>query len=184
MKISKLVLAGCLAVLVVHEGASAVRETAAAGLWTSTATWVGSTVPQAGDDVVATHAVTLDTSTPSLNSFSNTAAVTFSGWETALTATNVFINGTLTHPVQSAMATNASGVWVADHRVWIVCSNLTVAAGKLIDVKGKGWQGATNLTHGRGPGGGLNNGIRGNGASYGGQGGVGDMGSILLPGAV
>ncbi len=167
----------------------AAKTTTKAGYWTNTTTWVGGSLPQAGDDVVIAHAVTLDQSTPWLASCSNTAAITFIGWNTALQATNVYVNNTITHNVQSQIAP-ADGVtapqplvnggtyeqWVPDNRVWIICSNLTVAVGQTISVKGKGYAGNSGTGPGSGPGGGKNVG-GGGGGGYGGGGGTSGAGT-------
>src|ERR1035437_5946085 len=102
------------------------------GFWTNAATWGGGGTPGNGDDAVINSgvSVTVDVSTASLNSFTNTGTLTFVGWNTVLTSTVVTVNGTITHLGQSATTTNGSGQWVPDNRVYIVCSNLTVASGR------------------------------------------------------
>jgi hypothetical protein len=132
------------------------RTTAAAGYWTNTATWVDSLPPAANDDVVIDHAVTLDVSPPVLASCSNNATLTFVGWQTVLTATVVIVNGTITHPPQSDTngVGGVYGDWTPDNRVWIVCTNLTVSAGKSINVNGQGYKtGAAGCGPGSGPAG-------------------------------
>lgn len=137
---------------------AATRTTIAMGYWTNEAVvWGGGNLPQAGDDVVVVHAVTLDESTPWLSSCSNTATLTFLGTNTALRSTNVYVNGTITHPAQTDVDGNPGTYtdWTPDSRIWIVCSNLTVLSGKKIDAMGAGYkshQGAYGS--GRGPGGG------------------------------
>ena len=150
--------------------------------WWTGANWNESTVPQAGDDVLITNknvGVLLTNATPWLSSLviSNASggvvSLIFSNWNTTLSATNVMIgpNGTLTHPPQSATATNGAGQWVPDNRVWIVCTNLTVATNGSINVDTKGWIGAPMTGSGRGPGGGAGSAGGGGGGGYGGAGG-------------
>ncbi|MBI2440407.1 MAG: hypothetical protein HYV35_03450, partial [Lentisphaerae bacterium] len=88
----------------------------------------------------------------------------FSNWDSSLTATNVTIltNGQMTIP--AAFSNNAMS-----NRVWIICSNLSIAAGASINADSKGYRGALNSlgeTTGHGPGGSASSG----GASYGGRG--------------
>ncbi len=151
------------------------------GNWSSYANWSDAMPPIVGQHVIVDGSVTLAQTTPPLASLTNNGTLTFTTTNAILHAREVSVNGTITHTVNS----DANGVdgWSVDGQVWIVCSNLTVAAGKAIDVKGKGWQGGTNNIAGRGPGGGPNNGVRGNGASYGGLGGVGNGATTsLVPG--
>ncbi len=157
---------------------AASRSTIAAGYWTNTAIWASSAMPANGDDVSVGHAVTLDVSPPALKTFANTATLTFVGWNTALTATVVTVNGTITHPTQGDI-TGTRGVyadWTPSNRVWIVCSNLTVNTSKSIDVSGKGYIGgrwAPGPYEGKGPGGGWSaSSVSGGGGSHGGGGGL------------
>jgi len=184
-------VAGMLAALAGSAQAATKTTASPGGYWTNTATWVGGSLPQAGDDVVIAHAVTLNQSTPLLASCSNTAAITFIGWNTALQATHVYVSNTITHNVQSQIAPD-NGVtapqplvnggtyeqWVPDNRVWIICSNLTVAADKTISVEGKGYAGNSGTGPGSGPGGGKS-GTAGNagGGGYGGQGATKNAGT-------
>jgi hypothetical protein len=163
------------------------RITAAPGNWNDPATWVdGDTlgVPQAGSNVILNHAVTLSETTPELESFTNNATLTFNGWNTRLRAATVTVNGTITHPNQTDVA-GTSGVsadWTPDHRVWIVCTNLTVNASQSIDVNGKGYQGGqgTHPRVGRGSGGGgvYDTNTSGGGGTHGGGGGLTGRASI------
>ena len=136
--------------------------TIAAGPWDWPATWQGGIVPGPGDSVAVNHAVTLLCGTPTLASFSNNATLTFNGWNALLAAENVTINATVTHLAQTATAIDPfSGVWVPDNRVWIVCTNLTLNASKMIDVGGMGYNGVS------GPG---RSSVNYSGGSYGGAG--------------
>jgi hypothetical protein len=156
------------------------RITAAPGNWSDPATWEdGGTlgVPKAGDNVMLNHAVTLSETTPELESFTNNATLTFNGWNTRLRAATVTVNGTITHPNQTDVA-GTPGVyadWTPDHRVWIVCTNLTVNASRSIDVNGKGYiAGTTSARPGKGPGGGQVSvsTTSGGGGTHGGGGGL------------
>jgi hypothetical protein len=159
------------------------RITAAPGNWNDPATWVdGDTlgVPQAGDSVMLNHAVRLSETTPELEAFTNNATLTFNGWNTRLRAATVTVNGTITHPNQTDV-TGTPGVnsdWTPDHRVWIVCTNLTVNNGQSIDMNGKGYQGGQGTLPriGRGPGGG---GGYGDGGATSGGGGTHGGGGVL-----
>ena len=150
--------------------------TAAAGPWDWPATWQGGIVPGPGDSVTINHAVTLLCGTPTLASFSNNATLTFNGWNAPLNADVVTINATVTHLAQTATAIDpVAGVWVPDNRVWIVCTNLTLNAGKAIDCEGKGYNGVS------GPG---RSSVNYSGGSYGGAGeGSGGLtyGSVEAP---
>ena len=116
------------------------------GNWTNTATWGGSGIPLLGDDAIinAGKSVTVDVTTAYLNNFTNNGTLVFLGTNTALQATNVRLNGTNTHAVESATTTNADGNWYPDNRVWFVCSNLTLAG--TINVNGCGFQGGPGTT--------------------------------------
>ena len=145
--------------------------TVQAGNWTNSSTWAAGAVPVEGDDVVVNHAVMLSQETPALHSFSNTATLTCTGWTTQLLATEVYVNGTITHPAQSALSTDGSGAWVPDNRVSIICSNLTVAKTASINGNMNGFIGVKSAV-GRGPGGGaVNMGSVAGGGGYGGSGG-------------
>ncbi|MBI2438348.1 MAG: hypothetical protein HYV36_06005 [Lentisphaerae bacterium] len=138
--------------------------------WSVATNWSGG-VPAAGDDAVITNAsvvILLTNSAPASEwlsslTISNTATLIFSNWNTTLSATNVTI-------ATNAMVTCAGPFTntVMSNRVWLVCSNLSVAVGASINVDGKGYAGAaTNETRGHGPG----NGTLRAGGTYGGFGG-------------
>ncbi|MBI2442256.1 MAG: hypothetical protein HYV35_12915 [Lentisphaerae bacterium] len=139
--------------------------------WFGTNNWSSQSVPATGDDVVITNdnvTVILTNSTAELSSLliSNKATLLFSNWSTALSATNVTIGGRTSTVTCAGPFTNT----VMSNRVWIVCSNLTVAAVGYINVDAKGYAGAaTNESRGSGPG----NGTTRAGGSYGGLGGMG-----------
>lgn len=158
-------------------------NSAGSGYWTNGATWSGGTVPSDGQDAVIlnAHTVTVDTSSASLNSLTVNAGgiLTFAGWNTVVTSTTVQVNGTMTHLPQSATATNSSGQWVPDARVYVVCSNFTLAAGATNNVNGKGYAGGALSSTGKGPGGGgygsgNNTGAGGSHAGYGQRGTAGE----------
>ncbi len=146
-----------------------VTATTGAGNWND-AIW-NNGAPAAGDEVTVGHAVTLTNSTPELATFQNNATLTFGGWNTALRATTVTVNGTITHNAQTATAVGGGGLWVPDNRLRIVCSNLTVNSSKTIDANSKGYPGpTTSSTTGRGPGGPGISAWYGCSASFGGRG--------------
>jgi hypothetical protein len=145
--------------------------------WWTGANWNGSTVPQAGDDVLITNknvGVLLTNATPWLSSLviSNASggvvSLIFSNWNTALNVTNLTIGSNATLTCAGAF-TNAPDM---TNRVYIVCSNLTALRGGAINVNARGYRGGiTGSANGSGPGGGTG------GAGYGGQGGEGSSGT-------
>ena len=142
------------------------------GDWFDATKWVPSdTSPNAGDDVVIPNgSVILSNSSASLASFTITnATLTFTNWGTALMAGNITIqtNGILNHVVCDTNAGPSN-----TNRVYILCSNLTVNVGGLIDANGCGYVGRTNGLTGQGPGGGGFATTSGGGGGYGGTGGT------------
>jgi hypothetical protein len=145
------------------------NATTGAGSWTNGAIWSLGRRPVPGDDVTVKHAVLLPRSTDYLSSFTITnATLTFTNWATALHAVTVIVqsNGTLSLP--AAFTTSQMS-----NRVWVVCSNLTIAAGGMILADARGY-----LTE-NGPGRGYYNGVHWGcgGGGYGGKGGFGQWGS-------
>lgn len=136
------------------------------GYWTNPATWGGGPVPGPGDVVTINGGVTVTNDTAvsgALISMDVGGTLVFSGWNSAITATTVSVTGTVTHLQNSA--TNSP--WTPDHRVYIVCSNLTMGLTGKIDVTGMGYNGARTGARGYGPGGSTGN----SGGGYGGLGG-------------
>ena len=124
--------------------AGAVTTTAtSSGLWDETGIWDNG-VPQAGDTAVigAGANVLLTNATAALESLTvnNTATLTFSNLAAQVQATNVTISsgGNVTHTINTD--TNDTDGWQVDGRVYIVCSNFTLAAGGSINVDYKGFQ--------------------------------------------
>ena len=154
------------------------------GDWFDATKWVGTVAPVSDGDaaVITNGSVILTNSTPGLSSFIiSNATLTFSNnWNTELLASNVTVAGTLTHAVNLTTTTNASGQWIPTNRVYVVCTNFTLASNGTIDASAKGYQGNTNwassVRTGYGPGGGHGEAgkMRGGGGSYGGLGGLGD----------
>ena len=162
-----------LAAIVLLAGAMAARaDTNAWTVASGTNDWYGDTnywslthFPLAGEDVVITNAgvgVLLTNSAPASSSFnslviSNTATLIFSNWDTALSATDV--------KIQKSSIVTCAGPFTnspeMSNRVWLVCSNLFIAASASINANGKGYTG------GAGPGSGT---AVGQGGGYGGQG--------------
>ena len=136
--------------------------------WSNPDNWSTLATPAAEDQVVIdasaapNTSVLLDATTPWLSSLAvSDATLTLTNWTTAIRADNVLINanGKLTLP--PAFTSTAMS-----NRVWIVCSNLTVAAGGMVDADGKGFASE------QGPG--VGDGVpkdSGAGAGYGGRGG-------------
>jgi hypothetical protein len=160
-----LVMAACG---VAHANSVTSLVNAAGASWHDTNTWVGQVVPTTGDDVVvaATNGVALTNSTDFLNSITvkTNATLNFRNWTTLLSASNVMVNGTITH---TAATTNGAPT----NRVYILCTNLTVAG--VIDADGKGYQGGRSnvgITVGQGPGGGQAGGDPSGAGGYGGEG--------------
>lgn len=157
--------------------------------WTGGASgdWAGEDVwdpqaPAAGDDVIientsstAVMDITCGTATPALNSLTikgsskKTATLTMSGWDSKIEAATVAVNA---NGVLSCA--DGGGTEESLSRVWIVCTDLTVAANGKIDVTGKGYGGAWTGKDavGFGPGAGGTSGGGASGASHGGYGGA------------
>lgn len=149
------------------------------GYWTNMAVWGGGGTPGINDDATINSgvSVTVDVSTATLTACTVGGTLTFLGTNTSLFATTVTITSNVTHAVQGATTTNPAGEWVASNRVWIVCSNLTVALGGSINVKAKGYTGGPGTGgSGKGPGGSPYNAARPGGAGHGGVGGYGTSG--------
>ncbi|MBI2437799.1 MAG: hypothetical protein HYV36_03165, partial [Lentisphaerae bacterium] len=154
------------------------------GDWSAAANWTPSGPPNDGDDAVITNSgasVILSSSSSNLASLTLSKTLTFTNWDTALTATNVTIltNGAMTLP--AAFTNNQMS-----NRVWIVCSNLLVASGGSISTDGKGYKGGP-VSGGNGNGPGYGQGVNGNwdcsGAGHGGNGGDGGIETVgRLPG--
>ncbi len=160
-----LVLAGA-----VMNGEAVPREwTGGAGTpdWFTAANWSpADAAPQPGDAIIIANgaAVLLAANTPMLGSFAITnATLTFTNWNTTLRATNVFIR-------QSALLTLPAPFRAVagemTNNLTIVCTNLTLDAGAVIDVSGKGYN------YSDGPGKGTDGPYSGGGA-HGGRGGNG-----------
>jgi hypothetical protein len=142
--------------------------------WNVSTNWSQGRVPSDGDDVrIASGSVMLTNATPVLYAFTmNGGTLTFSNWDTSLTASNVALNGgTVTHSVETY--TNAP--WIPDSRVYFRCYNLTVAANGALNTDGRGYAGGIGTRYnGCGPGGGVGYywSAYGGGGGYGGAGGV------------
>ncbi len=161
--------------------------------WFDTNNWSGLALPVAGDSVLITNAgnnVLLTGSPPYLLSFAiSNKTLIFSNWDACLSATNFTIGSGGTITVANAFTTSQMS-----NRVDIVCSNLTLEAGGMINVAGKGFAGGDAAsTNGYGPGGGRgktpeSNGS-GGGGGHGGRGGYswlgyGVAGGVTNDGAV
>lgn len=174
----------CLSLLVLLCGIHAAAETTtwdgSSGYWSNDLKWDHG-VPQDNDEaVVNAGTVTVSSPTAALTSYTHNGGVLlFTNWSTRLQAATVTLNGgSLTHAVCNISADPGN-----TNRVWIVCSNLTVEAGGLVDVNEKGYIGGLDgtTTGGQGTGGGGNAAQTGGGGSYGGTGGNGWLGGAAGP---
>ncbi len=170
-------------------GSAAVTWSGAGGDsdWFNPTNWSGELLPGATDDVfVVTNGIggpTLTGSVAVLTLTLSNKTLLFQGTNTILTASNVTVagsSGKITHSAQETTSTNAAGLWIPNHLVWIVCSNFDLASGAAINADGMGYAGGTNTyTNGCGPGGGIYSVSKGGGGGYGGAGGQGNSaGSI------
>ena len=151
--------------------------------WFNASNW-DSGVPGAGDNAIiaGSPSVDLTNATAALGSVAvSGGTVTFSGWTTALTATNVLLTGgTVTLP--SAFADTGPS-----NRVWVVCTNFFLGAGATINADYLGFT-ATASSAGDGPGAGgarAGAGYGGFGANYASLGGFpyGSESAPLAPGS-
>ncbi len=178
----------CVSVLLGAGVAQATTKTwSGAGDWfADTGNWSPSP-PVTGDsvEVAAGSSLTLTNSPPALAALTQLGGtLTFTGWDTVLTAATVTVSGTLTHPAQSATSTNALGVWVPDNRIQIACETFTLSGAGKINVTLKGYISQADQ-HGYGPGGGMTGtGPRASGAGHGGTGGRGGVSHQLVGGNV
>ena len=161
-------------------GASATNP----GAWGESDNWSGGAVPVAGDDVTipAGFTVTNSASTPALGGVSVSGTLVFQNWDTALNATAVTVpNGgvlTCAGPFTDTEMSN---------RVWVVCTDFTLASGGKVDVNAKGWGSTARLRAVYGPGGKSGEasvGNQGGGAAHGGFGGWGYTGNGTVYGDV
>jgi hypothetical protein len=158
--------------LILAMGMTAAAETitwsGTSGAWSDPGNWDLSRAPLAGDDVVITvsgASVLLSSSTPALGSLTLGRTLTFTNWNTTLTATNVAIQAGAVVGLPPAF----TDVQMSN-RVNIVCSSFLLASTAVIDGNQKGFVGVTGgqgRTTGYGPGAG---GARG-GGGHGGRGG-------------
>lgn len=146
------------------------------GDWATATIW-NNGAPVAGDDVAinASKSVTVSTAVGNFNSFTVNGTLTFTNWDTSLSATTVTIasGGSVTLP--PAFTTSQMS-----NRVYFICTDFTLASNATINVDAKGWSGGTNVTgrDGSGPGGGQHCTVNGSaGGGYGGTGGTGAWGS-------
>ena len=132
------------------------------GTWETAGNWTPAGLPSPFDTAVITNGSVLFGVSRTVKSLvvSNGAEVVFTNWNTILTVSNdVVVEGTITLPGPFTESQESN-------RVQIVCSNLTVATGGLIDADGAGFAGQ------HGPGKGVTS-TRGGGGGHGGDGGWG-----------
>ena len=137
--------------------------------WNQSANWSPSGVPASDDMAIIDSGTVTLSNTVYVGSMDvrSGATVLFTNWSTTLSATNVTIQSggklTCAGPFTESQMSN---------RVYIACSNLTVASGGLIDVNDRGWAGGLPGAAGNGPGkGGWGSDYYGAGAAHGGHGG-------------
>lgn len=147
-------------------------------LWSEGVNWSAG-VPVDGQDVtINSGSVTLTEATAELASFTLAKGATLNveGWESALTATNLTIAGTVTHAAQTVTEPDpVSGEWIPQHRIWLKGSNLVVTANGVLDADYVGY------LPGAGPGRSIDDVQGGGGGSYGGHGGSGYGGTFWGP---
>lgn len=110
--------------------------------WHSAANWTAG-VPVDGQDVaILAGNARLTAATASLNSFrlSTGRTLTVDGWESLLNATELRVEGTITHTANNVQFPDAAGNWVRQHRILLQGSNITIAAGAVIDADWKGYR--------------------------------------------
>ena len=181
------------AVFVPSDSSGIVREwtgEAGDGNWTTAGNWSPAGVPGSYDSLTlpAGQTAVLGTGedTPLYLALNCAGTLVLSNWTTRLRAfadVNVLNGGVLTcaDAILSGDATNSTSYAEQTFsRVWVACSNLTVFAGGMVDLKLKGWRGAPGSIQcrGYGPGSTPNN----FGAAHGGHGGgsTGASNSALL----
>ena len=167
-----MVLSGsAIAATVTYTGGDATDATD----WFAPDNW-GGYVPVAGDDVVVPSGFSpvLSNSTPQYASVSVGGTIVFTNWTTCLSATTVTIpsGGILTcaGPFTDSEMSN---------RVWVACTDFTVASGGKVNVSEKGFGSAAQGRASYGPGSGTGNGA---GGAYGGFGGFAYAGNGTLYG--
>ncbi len=149
--------------------------------WFNPTNWAEDILPGPADEVYVTSGAGGPVLTGSVSVLTLTLSnktLTFQGTNTVLTASNVTVagaSGKITHTVNTD--TNGADGWQADNGVWIVCTNLEVAAGAAINVDTNGYKGGPQYTSGYGPGGGIYGSEGGGGGGHGGGGGPGQSGA-------
>jgi len=158
-----------------HFGATngEVRTWTGTGNWTNSARWSPVGIPGPKDEArIASGTVTVsEPMSAGKVVITNGAVVLFTNWSARLTASNVTIRGTVTLP--GNFRDN-----VMSNRVHIVCTNLAVVPGGIINADAAGYAGGWSYaTEGYGPGKGrLTTTYYGGGGGHGGVGGDGICG--------
>jgi hypothetical protein len=136
------------------------------GNWFSVTNWTPRGIPGTGDVVFISSGTNTLSDPVDVEAVTvSNATLSFSGWDTVLRATNVLIasGGLVTHVGNS----DTAAPWAPDARVWIACSNLTVAVNGSISAADAGYKGgygnSTILPCGPG--------ANSSGGAYGGRGG-------------
>ncbi|MBI3987654.1 MAG: hypothetical protein HY343_12075, partial [Lentisphaerae bacterium] len=155
--------------------------------WNDGPSWNSGSAPNAGDDVIITNGAQggmpiLSGASPAFNSLTIAGSPTainklsFTNWSSFVQAITVTItsNGMMTCVGPFANTP------VMSNRVYVICSNLTVAAGGSINVDALGYAGGVGAAAGNGPGAGAANAA----ASHGGRGGFYGGFGITPPGSL
>lgn len=121
------------------------------GEWATPSTWTNNAVPGDGDDVQITNAgsvVILSGSSSNISSLLLSKTLTFTNWNTTLTASNVTVLSGGTMNV-AAWPTNLT----SSNNIYLVCNTLSISNGGAINATGRGYPGVQG-GEGLGPGGG------------------------------
>ncbi len=111
--------------------------------WFVAGNWDPQKVPEVGDSVSITIGTPLLTNaTPMLASFSIASGrtLTVEGWNSALRAQTMMIEGIITHEINDVASTNEWGEWIPEHRILLEGSNITVAATGMLDADYRGYR--------------------------------------------
>ncbi len=119
--------------VIAYSGTNVWTGAGATDLWHDPANWSAG-VPQTGQDVRIDSApnARLTNATAALASFRITSGrtLTVEGWQSAIDATEMTIEGTITHAAQTVTEPDPqTGEWVPQHRIWLKGDNIEVTTG-------------------------------------------------------
>lgn len=148
------------------------------GDWSDGAKWSLGVPTNGGTATIGSGSVLLTNASEALAGFTmNGGTLTFSNWTTQLSATSLTINSSATLTLPSAFTNDQMS-----NRVWLACSNLTLASGASINVTGRGYSSPAATANGYGPGGGIGSANYSSGAGHGGRGGKANLGVSAING--